>query len=112
MAVKMNSDLANEYVAILDKRVISLKRFNDGGAPILQIDIINHHAVIMGEITISPLDRKILRVFEVSYKEFDRKKRPELDNPWAIIIIIEPSNPQFRLERSPRITNDIWLTEE
>jgi hypothetical protein len=50
----------------LDKRRISLKRFNDGGAAILAAVSKNHQKVIAGKISIKPFDRKRLREFEDS----------------------------------------------
>jgi hypothetical protein len=55
-------DLAN--VAVI--KVISLSKLIDGGAAILAAVNINHHIVIIGLITISPLVRNILRVWVIS----------------------------------------------
>jgi len=41
--------------------MISLKRFNEGGAAILHADNKNHQKVIAGNNTINPLDRNKLR---------------------------------------------------
>lgn len=63
---KMKNDDHREVLIILDRRIISLRRFNDGGAPMFAMDRKNHHTDWIGAIDNNPLVRKILRVLEDS----------------------------------------------
>ena len=47
-------------------RQISLNKFREGGVDILMADRINHQNASAGNIDISPLVRKIFRVFVAS----------------------------------------------
>jgi hypothetical protein len=64
---------------------ISLNRFRDGGAPILQTQSINHHNLNTGIKFITLLEITMLRVFQRSYKILAALNIPEDVTPWAII---------------------------
>lgn len=51
-----------EYDMILERRIISPRRFVDGGAPILQAEKINHQRVMAGNKVIRPFVDVRLRV--------------------------------------------------
>lgn len=91
---------------------ISLKVFIEGGAEILAAININHQNVILGNIINIPLNEKIFREWYFIYKSLVNMKRADEVNPWAIIIIIAPSNPILFKVISPVNTNPIWATEE
>lgn len=63
-AIRMVDQL--EKARILVIKIISPKRFKEGGAPMLQAENINHQSVIAGNRVISPFVVAILRVWVVS----------------------------------------------
>lgn len=55
-----------DFVSVVVIRIISLNRLIDGGAAMFAAVNINHHIVIIGLITNSPLVKNILRVCVIS----------------------------------------------
>ena len=70
-----------DFLKIAVNKIISLNRLIDGGAAIFQAEKINHHIDRIGNDTIIPLVKYILRVWVISYVMFARIKRAEEHNP-------------------------------
>lgn len=92
--------------------IISLIVLIVGGAEILRAMNINHQKVILGIRIIKPLNNKVFREWYLIYKSFTKRNRAEEDNPWAIIIIIAPVNPNKLEVNRAHSTNPIWATDE
>jgi len=73
---------------------ISLARFIEGGAEMLIAKKINHQNIRLGKIFAKPLISMILRVWNLEYTIFTKRKRADEDNPCANIIIIAPFKPK------------------
>lgn len=82
-------------------RRISLSRLIDGGAAMFAPVNRNHQRVIEGATHSNPLVKKMLRVLVISYDILARENKAEDLNPWAIIMVREPINPQEVLDSIP-----------
>ena len=94
-----------DFLRILVKSIISLKRLSDGGAAIFAANIRNHHMDSCGIIAIIPLVINDLRVWVIEYEILARINRLEDTNPWAIIIIMAPLIPHDEFVITPAINN-------
>lgn len=92
--ISINVGMAHIDIDEIDViNIISLIRFNEGGAAILADANINHHSDMMGVADSRPFIRYILRVWVSSYVRLAKENRAEEDSPWAIIINVAPINP-------------------
>lgn len=93
-------------------KIISLRRFIDGGAPRLAADERNHHMAREGKSVSIPFVSNRLRVCVVSYDVLAKANRAELHNPWASIIPNDPCQPQLEFVIVPAVRSAMWATEE
>lgn len=91
---------------------ISLIKFDEGGAAILQMMNINHQPVRIGAKYKIPLVKNSLRVLNFSYVILAKMNKAEDENPWAIIIVTAPYIPNLVEEVTPAINSPIWPTDE
>ena len=97
---------------IAEINIISLIRLIDGGAAIFIAVNINHHIDKVGYVVNIPFIRKILRVLVNSQVIFANANNAEDVSPWAIIISIDPINPQLELENIALNISPICPTDE
>lgn len=90
----------------------SLSRLDDGGAAIFIAQFINHHMVRVGNAVISPLVRKILRVWVDSYVMFARANSLDEHSPWASIMVSAAFHPHEEFDRRPAMRSLIWPIDE
>lgn len=86
----VHGDQLNSVVIIMSSPI----RFGRGGSARLARLAINHQAAVRGKIICNPRARIIVRLWVRSYAVLARQNSAEDTNPWAIIRIIAPENPQ------------------
>lgn len=103
-------ELFHEIILVII--IISLIVLIVGGAEMLRAINMNHQKVMLGIRIINPLNSKVFREWYLMYKSLTRRKRADEDNPWAIIIIIAPVNPNELKVNRAHNTNPMWATDE
>lgn len=107
---KMIEYLFQKSVLLIIK--ISLNVLIVGGAEMLIAIKMNHQKVILGIIVIILLNSNIFREWNFRYRSFVRKNKADEESPWANIMIKDPVNPMYDIEKIPHSTNPIWATDE
>jgi len=90
----------------------SPNRFGVGGSPKLETQVIIHHKVRSGAISLNPREIDRVRVLFRSYSRLAKQNSAEDMSPWAIISARAPFTPHFVIENIPDATILIWPTEE
>lgn len=92
--------------------IISLKKFNLGGHPMLKEQNKNHSRHREGINVIIPFVIKNLRVESRSYEIFASIKSPDEQIPCPIIIKYDPVNPSLNIDTNPMIHIHICAIDE
>lgn len=104
----VQGDQLNKEVIIISSPI----KLGRGGRARLARLAINHQAAISGSIICMPRARSMVRLCVRSQLVLARQNRADEVNPWAIMRISAPVNPQGVWIRIPPTTNPIWLTDE
>lgn len=86
--------------------------FGVGGSPRFATQVIVHHSVRRGVISLNPRVTERVRVPFRSYSSFARQNSAEEMSPWAIISVSAPFVPHRDREKAPEATILMCPTEE
>lgn len=99
----VHGDQLNRVVMIISSPI----RLGRGGSARFARLAMNHQTAVSGKITCNPRARIIVRLWVRSYAVLARQNSAEDTNPWAIIRMIAPENPQGVWIRIPPATRPI-----